>query len=205
MGRGRRPLSVLIGNEQDKRKRESTIPRPLWVSLALGIAACGRDAPSPPPDSAEPVAPQVWTVTPEAVGPIWIGWSIDELNTSTGEQLRPAYQISDECDYLRPARLPAGVSLMVVRDTVVRVDVDSAGVLTVEGAGVGDAEQRVMTLYAGRVEVQPHKYTGPEGHYLVVTVPSDTLRRIIFETDGRVVTRYRAGLRPAVEYVEGCS
>lgn len=60
-------------------------------------------------------------------------------------------------------------------------------------------------MYPGRVEVQPHKYTGPEGHYLSVSVPSDTLLRIIFETDGRVVTRYRAGRRPAVEYVEGRS
>ncbi len=94
---------------------------------------------------------------------------------------------------------------MVVKDTVVRVDVDTAGVLTGEGAGVGDPEERVVTLYAGRVTVQPHKYTGPEGHYLVVSIPPDTLLRIIFETDGRIVTRYRAGRRPAVDHVEGCS
>jgi hypothetical protein len=177
-----------------------------FVSFALGVSARGRDAPSPPPpDEAAPATPPAWTVTPGGIGPIRIGWSIGELNAATGEQLRPTYQISDECDYLRPARLPAGVNLMVVKDTVIRVDVDTAGVLTGEGAGIGDTEARIIAMYPGQVEVQPHKYTGPEGHYLVVTVPSDTLLRIIFETDGRIVTRYRAGRRPAVEYVEGCA
>jgi hypothetical protein len=28
--------------------------------------------------------------------------------------------------------------------------------------------------------------------------------RLIFETDGKVVTSYRAGHEPEVEYVEGC-
>ena len=46
----------------------------------------------------------------------------------------------------------------------------------------------------------------PGGRYL--TVPSadgDPTHRVIFETNGTRVTRYRAGVRPAVEYVEGCA
>jgi len=35
--------------------------------------------------------------------------------------------------------------------------------------------------------------------------PADTLHRIVFETDGSVVTRMHGGIFPAVEYVEGCS
>lgn len=31
------------------------------------------------------------------------------------------------------------------------------------------------------------------------------MARIIFKTDGKRVVKYRAGLRPQVEYVEGCS
>lgn len=98
---------------------------------------------------------------------------------------------------------------MALRDStgvvhIERVDVDSAGVLTAEGAGVGDAEANVIALYRGRVSVQPHKYTGPRGHYLIVTSTGDTLHRIVFETDGQRVVNYRAGRRPAVDYVEGC-
>ena len=34
---------------------------------------------------------------------------------------------------------------------------------------------------------------------------ADSAYRLIFETDGQRVTEYRAGLLPAVEWVEGCS
>jgi hypothetical protein len=52
--------------------------------------------------------------------------------------------------------------------------------------------------------MSPHKYT--DGLYYTVRHPdfSDTTHVMIFETDGRVVTRFRAGQRPQVEYVEGC-
>jgi hypothetical protein len=88
---------------------------------------------------------------------------------------------------------------------VVRFDVESPGIRTVEGAGVGDLEADVVKLYGAGIEVSPHKYTGPEGHYLTVTPPGDTLHQIIFETDGQKVVHMRAGSRPAVEYVEGCA
>ena len=109
------------------------------------------------------------------------------------------------CAYARPRALPGGTSLMVVSDTVVRVDVDSSTVATAEGIRVGDSEAQVLARYPGRVRTEPHKYT--DGHYLVVTpaVAGDSAFRIIFETDGSRVLRFRAGRRPAVEWIEGCS
>lgn len=178
------------------------------VVATLAMAGCGGETPppSPPPEqgAADPAGP-TWVVSPLGVGSVQIGWTVAELNQHLGESLRPTYQISDECDQLRPAAFPRGLSLMVILDTVMRVDVDTTGIVTAEGAGVGDSEDRVLSLYAGRVEVQPHKYTGPAGHYLIVSVPGDTLSRIIFETDGRSVLNYRAGRRPAVELIEGCA
>ena len=108
------------------------------------------------------------------------------------------------CGYLAWADGPPGVRVMVEGGRVARVDVDSGGVATALGARIGDAESRVQSLYAGRVAVTPHKYT--DGHYLVVTpsAPGDSAYRLIFETAAGRVTRYRAGRRPAVEYVEGC-
>jgi hypothetical protein len=106
---------------------------------------------------------------------------------------------------MRPTTLPAGVGIMLVNDSVARIDIDSAGIQTSEGAGVGEDETRVVEIYHDRVAVTPHKYTGPAGHYLTVSPAGDTLRRIIFETDGHRVTKYRVGRRPAVEWVEGCS
>jgi hypothetical protein len=94
---------------------------------------------------------------------------------------------------------------MVIQDTLVRVEMDSAGIKTVEGAQVGDSESRILELYGTRARIEPHKYMYPEGHYVVVTPPGDTLHRIIFETLKGRVTTYRAGRVPAVQYVEGCS
>ena len=59
--------------------------------------------------------------------------------------------------------------------------------------------------WPGQVKVTPHKYE--DGHYLTVTptAAADKQFRIVFETARGRVTRYRAGLMPSVEYVEGCS
>ena len=86
-----------------------------------------------------------------------------------------------------------------------RNNVDSSLVATDSGARVGDSEEAVTARYHGQLRVEPHKYTGPEGHYLVFEPLRDTLHRIIFETDGQRVTTMRSGRRPAVEYVEGCA
>lgn len=112
---------------------------------------------------------------------------------------------SESCAVTHPPAFPSGVDVMLTGDTIARIEVDTVGVMTEAGAGVGDSEDRVRQLYAGRVETQPHKYTGPEGHYLVVTSATDTMRRAVFETDGKHVLNYRVGRRPEVDYVEGCS
>lgn len=172
----------------------------------LGLFAFETCKPSSPETGHQTGAPApAFRVTPHEVGPVQTGWTLAQLNAALGEQLRPAYEINPECDYLDPAALPDGIGLMVLQDTIVRIDVDTAGIPTAEGAVVGDTEDRVLELYRGRIEVQPHKYTGPEGHYLVVRWPADTLHLLIFETDGVKVLNYRAGRRPAVEYVEGCA
>ncbi|MGH7714182.1 MAG: hypothetical protein ACREOG_23075 [Gemmatimonadaceae bacterium] len=144
-------------------------------------------------------------VRSDGIGAVRVGMSLREAGATLGEPLTASYADFEGCDYVYPTRLPAGVAFMVLDDTVARVDVDSAGVLTAEGAGVGDAEARILALYRGRVRVEPHYYMGPEGHYLVVNTEGDSLSAIIFETDGKRVTMFRAGRRPAVEYVEGCA
>ncbi|HEX8391202.1 MAG TPA: hypothetical protein VF665_02500, partial [Longimicrobium sp.] len=101
--------------------------------------------------------------------------------------------------------LPAGLRAMTEAGRVVRLDVDSSTLATAEGARVGDPETRIRQLYAGRVTEGPHKYV-PGGKYLTVRpADADTTHLLVFETDGGRVTRFRAGLRPQVEYVEGCS
>jgi hypothetical protein len=150
-------------------------------------------------------------VRPDSFGRLPLGVPIAQAAAALGESIPFSFSTFDGCDETAAASLPAGTSVMVLKDSgqstayLERIDVDTTGVLTAEGAGVGDSESRVLELYRGRVRVEPHKYTGPEGHYLIVSHPTDTLFLIIFETDGKRVERYRAGRRPAVEFVEGCA
>ena len=94
---------------------------------------------------------------------------------------------------------------MLVRGEVARVDVDSTGVRTAEGASIGDDAARLAELYAGRTTTTPHKYVS-DAQYVSVreTAPSDS-NRIVFEVEKGRVTRYRAGRVPEVEWVERCS
>ena len=103
--------------------------------------------------------------------------------------------------------LPLGTALMVIHDRVERLDIDTTGILTRSGIGVRATEQDVEQAYPGQIRAQPHPSTGPEGHYLIF-VPrdaQDSVFGIIFETDCKQVTQYRAGREPAVGYIEGCS
>lgn len=167
----------------------------------LALVACATPE-SRPRDSLAAQSSALLTVDPAGIGRARTGVTLSQLSTVLGEELRVTD--GEICSYVRPKSLPLGVSLMVESDTVVRVEVDSTGVKTSAGVQVGDSEPRVLEAYKGLVQMQPHKYTGPEGHYLVVTPPGDSVHRIIFETDGKVVLSFRAGRRPAVEYVEGC-
>ena len=147
-----------------------------------------------------------WIVTERGIGSIIGGMTIDEASTAAGATLIPKDGAApgSTCMYLEWPGGPAGVRLMSENARVVRVDVEDSTVTTREGARVGDSAERITTLYDGRVADTPHKYTS--GRYLTVTPtsPADSAYRMVFEVENGRVTRFRSGIRPAVEYVEGC-
>ena len=150
-------------------------------------------------------APSNAVVTPRGLAPLVVGMTIGEASAElkTGLVAPPGADTSS-CTYLQWSDAPEGVRIMTTAGRIARIDVNSGSNATAEGARVGDSEQRIDSLYKGRVVTSPHKYA--PGHYLTVTptAPADGDYRIVFETDGQRVTRYRVGRRPAVEYVEGC-
>ena len=171
--------------------------------ICLTLIACGSDKQNAAPTRVTTERPaSEWEVTPAGIGKIKAGMSLDEVNVAThnGIDIPPRL---DECTYIRPKNAPEGVALMVENGTVSRVDVTQGTVATTEGARIDDSEDRIKSLYGDNVKVMPHKYTA--GHYLVVTPAGGGENRIVFETDGKKVLRYRSGKEPAVEYVEGCS
>ena len=152
--------------------------------------------------AATDTAPREWIVRADGIGPLQVGVPLAAASRALGETLRVK---EAACDHVKPTTTPAGILLMVIDDTVARVEIIEEGIKTVEGAQVGDSESRVLELYGARARIEPHEYTYPDGHYVVITPPGDTLHRIIFETFKGRVTMYRAGRVPAVQLVEGCS
>jgi hypothetical protein len=169
-------------------------------SVGASATAGTTSATTTPPSPTSAVG---WTVTENGWGPIRAGMTIAEARAALGGELsEPANR---ECDHVRPPRGPEGVLIMMVDGRVARVEVSDTTVASAAGARVGDTEARINALYPGRVQIGPHKYV--DGHYLVVRrgPGADSVSRLVFETDGRRVTRYRSGRFPEVEWVEGCS
>jgi hypothetical protein len=172
---------------------------PIFRNLAV-FAVCGVMAVA----CGSQGAPTV--VHGDGYGSLRFGMKLDEAEKALGHKLAP-FNANDEetCRYYKAEGALANLAFMTADGVVVRLDVQpGSGIVTDAGAKIGDSEARVLELYKGRVEVQPHKYTGPEGHYLVVK-GGDGKVQLVFETDGAKVVSYRAGVEPQVQYVEGCS
>ncbi|MCC6431224.1 MAG: hypothetical protein IT354_09965 [Gemmatimonadaceae bacterium] len=162
-------------------------------------------AATPPRDSGAIATTAYVYVSDYGVGDLRAGMTLEQAQRIAADLKPIARTDSTECSYLDWPSAPPGVLVMYDGGRIARFDIDSAGVRTAAGAQVGDSEARVDSLYAGRVTTTPHKYT--DGHYLTVTPPraADSLFRLVFEAEGGTITRYRVGIMPQVQYVEGCS
>ena len=141
----------------------------------------------------------------DGLGQIQIGMTLDDAVNMGLLNERP--DIKQACDFVFPAvgaGIPFGVNVMVVKGKVARIDVDTGTVTTEDGAKIGDSEDKIKSIYGDELKVSPHKYI-EGGHYLTVLGDSASAgKAMVFETDGKQVTMFRAGRIPEVEWVEGC-
>jgi hypothetical protein len=191
----------------------------LKLSVVVLLVACAtpKDQPadtlSATPALSDDTASAATTINPDSqtvvtqygIGKLRAGMTVTEAGSVFPGFRVPVRRNRNACMYATADSLPAGVRVMVEQQRVARIDVFEGAVQTAKGARIGDSEERIKRLYPNQVTVSPHKYT--DGNYLTVvpTDAADSAYRIVFETDGRRVLRYRAGTRPQVEYVEGCS
>ncbi|MDZ8258537.1 hypothetical protein [Nostoc sp. ChiQUE01b] len=140
------------------------------------------------------------------IGRVQVGMTVPEAAKAAGTKL-VGDPPNNNCYYVKPQNEPKNLSFMVTKGRISRVDVrQNNQITTLKGAKIGDTEAQIKSLYPGQIQVTPHKYV-QNGHYLTF-IPkdrSDRNYRLIFETDGKLVTEFRAGKLPEVEYVEGCS
>jgi hypothetical protein len=149
-------------------------------------------------------APWDAPMTMHGIGTLRIGAPVASLRRmgATGEA-HPDEDI--DCSYWRTPRWP-GLAIMVSGGRVVRIETEDPRYRTASGARVGMTEAEVRRLYGAAMRVEPHHYTGPDGHYLIYQARGEPYGLII-ETDagtGRA-SQIRVGTREAVQLVEGCS
>jgi hypothetical protein len=141
----------------------------------------------------------------EGLGQLQVGMTLVEAVNMGLVNERP--DMKPACDFVFPAvgaGIPFGVNVMVVKGKIARIDVDTGTVTTEDGVKIGDTEDRVKSVYGEELQIQPHKYI-EGGHYMTVKGDSASAgKEIVFETDGKRVTMFRAGRIPEVEWVEGC-
>lgn len=204
--------------------------RALAVLLLAGLAACGeapRDetANGAANEAAGPVVEQIGPVrnaidpdmpdeeaSPEGaaasdafdrLGRIRVGATLAQLGRE-GVALagHDDPMEGSTCTYATFQDLP-DVSVMLDGERIVRIDVSGPQHATLGGVKVGMAEAEAIRRL-GRVDVRPHPYIGPTGHYLLVH-EENAPRGLILETDGKTVQTYRFGQWEQVQWIEGCA
>ena len=200
--------AVLLWPDGDEERVPAPASGPADTS-AGPPSTTGTSAPTTstaPPTSLPPPLSADSPVVLGGIGAIRAGMTVAVASAAGRVELVREDPAFPHCWFVVPAQGPAGVSFMVTEGTIGRVDVTLPGILTRSGVGVGSTEQEVLATYPGQITVEPHAYT--EGGNYLTFVPrgrADAHLRIVFETDGRVVTTLRAGRRPDVQAIEGCA
>ena len=181
----------------------------LAASAFVALAACGeQDAVSATLSAREKAKAEPAmcdTVDPDGFCGVKFGMSAEEADAAFPGALvgEPVNDIESEaCFYKRRADDDYDVLFMFVDGAFARVDIRSPEIPTVAGAKVGMTLDAVQSLYPGSAR-KPDFYSAPAEN-LIVDLGGGSFA--IFEEDAAgVVTAYRVGVKPAVDYVEGCA
>jgi hypothetical protein len=144
---------------------------------------------------------EMFRLTLEGLGPLRVGMTVKQLKDAGFEITEdPTFDVNEcaEVDIIGHD----GIGVMFEEGRVTRIDISAAAIATQSGAKVGFTEAQVRRIYGNKLKTEPHHYD-PKGHYMKV-FSADRKRALVFETDGNVVTMFRAGAATSAEYVEGC-
>lgn len=184
---------------------------PAPASETAPVTATPPAAPAEPPP-AEPAADSRLALS--ATGPHWFGYgqlrwgmSPEEMQSAfqPGTLSRPAgVGTDDTCHYLIPGDAAKDVRLMVEENRFVRAEFLTPATTAPGGGQVGWSAAQVRAAYGDAIEEQPHKYEDGALYLRIRAPEGDAV--LLFETDaGGTVTRWRMGVAPQVDYVEGCA
>ena len=168
------------------------------------VASTAPAAPVPLPASAASAA-ATSLARDDGYGALRFGMDEAAVARAWGDALDGVAAPGTSCFYLTPAgaKTPADLAFMFEGGRFVRYDVATVQETAPGGGRVGMTAARIRALYAARVVERPHKYVAG-ARYLGVTGAGAGV--LVFETDADgKVTRWRAGVPPQIDYVEGCA
>ena len=141
----------------------------------------------------------------DGYGDVKLGIPAAGMQAAWGGELDRLGGAEETCYFMTPkwVKAPAEFAFMIEDGKFVRYGTESTTFVAPGGGKVGMSAAEIQSLYAGRIEQQPHKYT--DGKYLRIK-DAASANVLIFETDAAgKVTVWRVGMPPQVDYVEGCS
>lgn len=175
----------------------------LLLAMIALLGACS-DKPAVAPASATASSASTIAATApgmlraDGIGALRFGMTLAQAEEALGGKADLPAPFDPACSMVRFPALPK-LRFMVENGVVTRADAE-AGIASAVGA-IGEPLAQVRAAHP-EAEISPHKYD-TQGHYL--SFPSaDGRSAIILEASGGKVTRMRAGLQPAVGYVETC-
>jgi hypothetical protein len=184
----------------------------VWAMTFLLVACHGQggSGQATAAAAASPARPAVVAAAPtgsDIVGYESLRWNM------TPPQMREAWKAPlfpqtladpDQCSYVTPQEGNFDIGFMIESGTFRRVDVRRGATEAPGGGRIGMTAEQIQSLYAGHVQSQPNKYEAGARDW-VVTPSAGSQVKLVFEADADgKITRWRMGMAPQVDYVEGC-
>jgi len=195
------------------------LERMLVASLAVAIlAACHSGEPVPQASSPAPAATVASAASARAPasGPLSMAsfagygdmrFGMDDASFRkawSGELKGEPPAPGATCTYLYPTwvKTPSEIAFMFEGGKFVRYDVRTAKDVAPGGGKVGMDKAKLLALYNGKLLEQPDKYVSGAS---TLRVEGDDYGVLLFEVgaDGKV-NKWRVGIPPQIDYVEGC-
>ncbi len=164
----------------------------------------------PPVDEIEPVVAALTPdsiVTLRALGTVRVGMSMEEASGAAGLELRRdlGRASTDSCYYASAGPTMRGVSFMVVNGSISRIDIDSPSpAATRSGVRIGTSEGDLREAYPDNIQRADDAVSSGRAWAFVPNDDFDADFRIYFEIEDGSVARFRLGIKPAVDYLDGC-
>ncbi len=195
------------------------MPMTLMIALmTAGLAACGGSEPSPqaaqPPATASastapaippaPAAPE-GQATFAGFGAMRFGMDEAAFRRAWGGELKTQPPVAGStCTYFYPvwSKTPPDLAFMFEAGKFVRYDVATAKEVAPGGGKVGMDKAGLVRLYGEKGEMSPDKYD-PAASTFRVRGEDDAAAVFAIGADGKV-SKWRVGVSPQVDYVEGC-